>query len=775
MTKSNSKRRSLSIAKINRMPLLALGLCAVIAPSQAYAQTEAEKAPQESAADQRDTDIVVTALRRETTLLETPAAISAFDGEALAETGSTSIRDFAARTPSLRLVDNGPGRNRISIRGIVSAGEATVGTYFDDISIPGSLGPASDPGGRSPDLKLFDIERVEVLRGPQGTLYGSGAMTGAIRFINKKPSMEFEGRVEGNVQTTRHGEASYGVQGMVNVPVVDDLIAARLVMYKHDVGGYVDYPALGLNNVNGADSYGGRLLVRVTPTPNLTFDAGVYIQRMDSANSIYTPALGKFQSESRLKQPFSDDMDIYSGTVNWDAGAVNVTAISSYIDRRSYYTFDDTVYLESLKSDFGCTWIRQQFARPCTAPELTDFSNYVDTFLPSLVAQPMTTKSFINEFRLGSQNSGKLAWTAGIYRETRKDGLVSKDIGVDPVTGEAYLPERIPTSRFVSQRYVQTAFFGEATFSPTEQLDLTVGARRYSYKKRITGAVTIPWDLLAAVATPPTTFRTSEKGWVLKGNISYKPTDGTMIYAQASQGFRPGGANQVLGLASALTPYRADSLWTYELGAKTQLLDRRVDLSLAVFQTDWDDMQVTGVPASGGFFRFLSNAGAARIRGLEGEVNARIGDNLTVSTNASYIDAKLTEDQLNANVRAAGRKGDRVPYIPRLSGSINTEYRVPVSDSASVAWISNLSYQGSSWSEFPRTSATNAKLPSYWLLNTRLNLELDDAAWRFSVFVNNVFDVTGLTYLAATDDSYAGPSGTASTPRTIGVSVSRSF
>jgi len=773
MTNCNSTRQSLLIAKTNRMPLIALVLCAAIAPSQAQAQSE--QASQENGTEARDGDIVVTALRRETTLLETPAAISAFDGDALAETGSTSIRDFAARTPSLRLVDNGPGRNRISIRGIVSAGEATVGTYLDDIPIPGSLGPASDPGGRSPDLKLFDIERVEVLRGPQGTLYGSGAMTGAIRFINKKPSMDFEGRVEANAQTTRHGEESYGVQGMVNVPLVDDLIAARLVMYKQDVGGYVDYPLLGRNNVNGADSYGGRLLVRVTPTPNLTLDAGVYVQRMDSANSIYTPVLGRFVSESRLLQPFSDDVDMYSGTLNWDAGGVTATAISSYVDRRSYYTFDDTVYLESLKSPFGCMWIRQQFARACTAPELSDFSAYVDTFLPSLVAQPMTTKSFINEFRLSSQNSGKFTWTAGVYRETRKDGLVSKDISVDPLSGEAYFPERIPTSRSVSQKYVQTAFFGEATFSPSEQLDLTVGARRYSYKKRITGQVTIPWDLLAAVATPATTFRTSEKGWVLKGNISYKPTDGTMLYVQASQGFRPGGANQVLGLASALTPYRADSLWTYELGAKTQLLDRKVDLSLAVFQTDWDDMQVTGVPASGGFFRFLSNAGAARIRGLEGELNARIGDNLTVSTNASYIDAKLTEDQLNANVRAAGRKGDRIPYIPRLSGSLNTEYRVPVSDSATVAWISNLSYQGSSWSEFPRTSATNARLPAYWMLNTRLNLDVGEDEWRFSVFVNNVFDVTGLTYLAATDDSYAGPSGTASTPRTVGISVSRSF
>ena len=235
-------------------------------PAAANAQNAAsDNALNGTESAQSGTDIVVTALRRDTTVQTTPMAITALTGETLTNAGVTNIADYAKFVPSLRIQDNGPGQRRVSLRGVQASGEATVGVYYDDTPVTGSVGVSSDAAGRTADFTLFDVNRIEVLRGPQGTLYGASSMGGAIRVIFNKPTDEYEGTVEGQAMTTKGGGFGYFVNGMVNVPLVKDVLAARAVLYRRDSDGYIDNTFLNRKNVNDYTATGGRLMLRFTP------------------------------------------------------------------------------------------------------------------------------------------------------------------------------------------------------------------------------------------------------------------------------------------------------------------------------------------------------------------------------------------------------------------------------------------------------------------------------------------------------------------------------
>jgi iron complex outermembrane receptor protein len=246
-----------------------------------------------------------------------------------------------------------------------------------------------------------------------------------------------------------------------------------------------------------------------------------------------------------------------------------------------------------------------------------------------------------------------------------------------------------------------------------------------------------------------------------------------LFYATASQGFRPGGANQVIGLSADLTPYEADKLWNYEVGSKLTLLGRALTLNLAAFQIDWDNMQVSGRTTNGAF-SFLSNAGAARIRGLEAEAFVRPMEGLQLNFSGNYLDAKLTQDQISDAVVAAGRSGDRIPYIPHFAGSVGTEYRAPVSDTVEFFARADVNYVGASYSEFRPTNIYRVKMDDYALANLRIGFELPESDTGVYLFVNNVFDAVAINRasMSSTPNSYAA---TSAAPRTIGVNVRRHF
>ncbi|EQA99161.1 outer membrane receptor protein involved in Fe transport [Sphingobium wenxiniae] len=737
----------------------------------AHAQTSQ---PPAAAPADGGSDIVVTALRRDTTLQTTPMAITALTGETLTNAGVTNIADYAKFVPALRIQDNGPGQRRVSLRGVQASGEATVGVYYDDTPVTGSVGVSSDAAGRTADFTLFDVNRIEVLRGPQGTLYGASSMGGAIRVIFNKPSQDYEGKVEGQMQTTKGGGFGYFVNGMVNVPLVPDLLAARAILYRRDSNGYVDNSFLGRKNVNDYTATGGRLMLRFTPAPNFTLDATAAFENTDAVSASWNPLVGDYKSAAQIVLPYTDKSQLYSLTAAWDMGGATLTSISSYQHRKSAYAADDSYYIGTYRTEARCAaYVNGDANSPCSSGQLTGYYGYIDSLSPAAIYYPGSTKDFTQEVRLSSSGESAFDWTIGGFYQNRKNDVTSEDARADKASGEIIMPVEIFYRREIFDKLKQVAVFGEGTYHVTPALSLTAGIRYFDYSKTVSGFTDIGWTLIGAPVRPLNTVDSSENGTLLKFNASWQANADMLFYATASQGFRPGGANQVIGLSADLTPYESDKLWNYEVGTKLSLLGRKLTLNLAAFQIDWDNMQVSGRTTNGAF-SFLSNAGAARIRGLEAEAFLRPAEGLTLNLAGNYLDAKLTEDQVNDSVVAAGRAGDRIPFIPHFSGSFGVEYRMPVSSSVDFFARGDVNYVGASYSEFRATNIYRVKMEDYALANVRVGFELPESDTGVYLFVNNIFDSVAINRasMSSTPNSY---SATSAAPRTVGVNLRRHF
>jgi iron complex outermembrane receptor protein len=296
-------------------------------------------------------EVTVTALKRETLLQETPISLLAVSGLDLAERQIDSVAELLRASPGLTVLDQGPGQRRLVIRGIQSAGEAQVGLYYDEAPLGGGApSTTNDAGLRMPEVRLFDVDRIEVLRGPQGTLFGAGSMAGTVRVIFNKPSQRYEAVADASYERVEDGDAGYHVNGMVNVPLVDDRLAMRTVLYYRDRGGYVDNLTLRRDDINEEDSRGGRVMFRYTPNDALTLDASVHVQRDDGYLSAWEIPVGEYNTAVPTQLPVVDDFDLYNLTLNWNLGFATFTGVSSYFERD---LFDDVAIGRELSSAFG--------------------------------------------------------------------------------------------------------------------------------------------------------------------------------------------------------------------------------------------------------------------------------------------------------------------------------------------------------------------------------------------------------------------------------------
>jgi iron complex outermembrane recepter protein len=693
-------------------------------------------------------EIVVTALKRETTLHDTPLAISAVSGETLLDRGIDTASDLLRTTPGLSVLDQGAGQRRLIVRGVQSAGEAQTGLYYDEAPVgAGSPGTTNDAGQRMPEIRLFDVERVEVLRGPQGTLYGSGSMGGTVRVLFNKPTEEYAAEVHGGIETMEEGDVGYQADGMVNLPLGEQL-AARAVAYHRERGGYIDNLRLGIDDINEEEANGGRLLLRYRPSDTLTLDLAAHLQREDAAVSAWEHTVGDYQSRTATQLPVEDDFELYNLTVKWDLGFATLTGIGSIFNRDLLVTIDGTRFIQG---------ILPQLPAPLRPP-----------FVESVLHQPQDIEDRSYELRLGSNGNGPLAWTFGGYYEQRDAFTSSQHVKADPVTGLRAVPPAFIFHRDIRDVLEQRAVFGELSYQLTSALALTLGSRYFDYDKEVTGSTLVPFVPFGfATATPPTTSKSDENGFVSKLNVAYRFGERTLVYAQANQGFRPGGVNQVPGLNQALAPYEADSTWNYELGFKSRWLDDRLDLRLAAFRIDWDDMQVTGVSRTNAAVRFIANAGAARIDGVELEATALPLPGLQVSLGGSWLDATLRENQVNADLTAPGLKGDRIPNVPEYSASLAVEYGRPLGARLQGAVRTDVSYVGETASEFRPTSVFFERIDAYTLTNLRLRLGNAASTWTVDLYVNNLFDEVAIGRVLSSpfgfDLTLSAP------PRTIGL------
>ncbi|MDB5455665.1 MAG: TonB-dependent receptor plug [Caulobacter sp.] len=760
---------------------LALGATALTALTAGSAQAQ-DAAPADNGQIE---EIVVTALKRSTTIQTTPISISAVTEKSLQSLGASGIQDYFRTVPNLQVDGNSPTNRRLTLRGVRSAGEATVGLYYDETPLTGPAGTTADASSTSADVNLFDVERVEVLRGPQGTLYGSGSMGGTLRVILNKPNSDsYSGAIETQATTTKGGGPGYSVKGMVNIPLIENKLGARAVLYKAEQDGYVDDVLLNKKDINEQHTSGGRLMLGFTPTDTLTFTGTALFQKtkLDGQNNWY-PAVGEYKTNARVIAPTSDNLRMYNVTGKWDLGFATLTGTSSVYKwdllRNSDYSPTLSAnrtnatscrnYIAGAPPAFGAP------ANPaCTSAQMTQYTAYADSRTPGALYQPMGLKSWNHELRMnGALFADKLDWTAGVYYEDRSDYIESQVPLADAATGVVIKPLNLGAWRHVGTDTQQTALFGEATYKPIEKLSLTVGVRHFDYDKTVSGQVLISNFVTQSYVGPAAEVDASAKGWVSKFNASYQVNSDLMIYALAAKGFRPGGANNVPGLASALLAYSPDSLWNYETGIKSQWFNRRLTLNAAAYQIDWSNMQISATSANGAF-GFLTNAGKARIKGLELEAVARPMQGLTINATAAFVDAKLTESQANSTVLISGSTGlagDEFPNVAKFSGSAAVEYSWPITDAFNGLVRADYAYVGESASQFRPTYVYYEKQGDYGYANLRAGIEGTD--WGAYAFVNNLFDEIGL--MSVTSALNNKQSAVSLSPRTAGLSLRKRF
>jgi len=678
-------------------------------------------------------EVVVTAQKRQETLQDIPLAVSAVSEEELARSGSRSFNDYIRSVPGVSFVDRGPTENKLIIRGVSDGPFAptapTTGVYIDET-------PVTEPN-RNADLNMFDVERVEVLRGPQGTLYGAGSMGGTVRVILNKPAVDaFAAAADLTLASTRHGADSYAVNGMVNVPIAIDKFAVRAVAYSREDGGFVDEVSRGVKDVNKTTVDGGRLMARLVATENLTVQAGVTYQKIDADGRPQEDlALGDLRQRRVFPEHLDSTFELYNLQIDYDFGSASLVSSTSYYDKDAYNSVD---YSDFLSGAVG-----------------------LPVVLPFGIENDNSFQNLVQEIRLVSSDQQRLRWIVGGFYSDQ-DSSARQFVS----SGELGLPLPVfDATTNTSTREV--ALFGELSFDFTDRLRGTVGARWFDVSQEF--GVTQAPSLLGGASVP--TRDASDSDVNLKFHLAYQINPDSLVYAQAAQGYRVGGINPPVGsqCPEAAASYGPDTLWNYEFGTKNMLLDRRLQLNAAAYYIEWSDMQVAQSFLCGS--SAVQNAGKSTSRGVEVELRIAPVKGLEVASSISYSDTELKRVAEGVPYLA----GSRLPGVPEWSGSVMSQYSFPL---ASLGGYVRLDWQyvGSSISDFDNTTTPtwfeSYPQASYNIAGLRVGVQGE--RWEAALFLNNVFDEKAYTFVR--DLAVPGVlTSTVNRPQTVGVNFKASF
>jgi outer membrane receptor protein involved in Fe transport len=755
-------------------------------------------------------EIVVTATKRgEVSVQDIPAGVSAISGEFLESQNIRSLEDVARLAPSLQLSKQATGDLQPIIRGIQSPGAGTVGVYFDETVITG-FNP-QDGGGRTPDTGAYDIARVEILKGPQGTLFGASSMSGTLRIISNKPDPSaFDANVSVRGDTLQDGENGYGADGMLNIPLGDQF-ALRGVGWYEQRGGFIDQYA-GLNAVtkiedaNEIERVGGRLMARWQPGENVIVDAYYLHQEFDddgpqgfsdvlTGNSVpVTIVEGPPDFVGQVIPPFvgvagdrvmtapalefnESEIDMYGATVEFKTGAGSIVATISQYENDNYSVTDTT----GTAARFG---LLDPFPPPDVPSIVTPNFPFPGANFPWGVTTPYSLQQtqdrevLSGEVRFSSDLEGPINFVTGVFYQDDDQKTETLVVSADPVTGTTLCRTHAdciadPTSAAAQTLVFGTnevpsseayAVFGHADFEISDAWQLGAGVRYYDADLRNQN-----YTLQAFQGSIPFTFpprfcqdpepgacvqlepvrglddTTSQSKTTWDASLSYKQSEDVLYYLRGATGFRQGGINdsnsaQQLGVDIPPT-YDPDTLLSLEAGAKTSWNDDRLIANAAYFKMFWDDIQVPGQDPTGSV-NFIDNAAKAEIDGLELELAATPTDSWLLTFAATWLDARLTEDQVVDDPDnlgfPAGREGDEIPKAPEWALSGSAEYRFPVFGDLEAALRANASYVSESNRFLNDSFEGNAEIGDYFLLNVGAGVKGDN--WEVRLFVNNVTD-----------------------------------
>jgi outer membrane receptor protein involved in Fe transport len=752
--------------------LLSVALASGLANAQdATAPASEKKKAQASDSPQTLEGITVTAAKREQDIQKVPISMTALTGEQLERQGVTSLVDLARIAPSLTVASSGPGSNNLIIRGISSSAgsAATVGYYLDDVPIAASSNAALLSTRGVIDPSVFDIERVEVLRGPQGTIYGSSSMGGTVKYVTNQPDLDFvEARIRTDVSGTYHGGPNANVNGVLNVPLLKDKVALRVSAYYRRDDGYIDRYRISpsnyleadpdskkKDNVNTYTTYGARVAMLIKPDDTLTITPSVIYQY------------------SKLGSPFTYDKIPATLDNPYQVRDVNEANVQeSTISNIAIHKQFDAFELMSSSSYFT----RNVNIRDDSSKVINYFFGLPSVY-PTTMYGSYKNKEFTEEVRATSKFDGPVQAILGAFYHDVRAPLASSipypggfNQAFDtpfPAYSTIYQGARNATLK-------EYAVFGELSWNITDKLKASAGIRAFEVKQGFSQS----GDGL--LNGGPSTVRSSSKdyGSTPKFTLQYQVSPDNMVYVTASEGYRPGGPNnpapaalcgsEVAGLGlsqSQLNKYNPDTLWNYELGFKSSWLDRRLLIDASVYHIDWDHVQQQIVLGCG--YNITANFGKAVSQGAELEMKFLPVNAVTLSAGFSYNDAHLKNDVPGTSAK----DGDRLVNVPRFTGSLAAEYRRRVNAQYDGFMRADLSYVGDSNFLYDRESPFYRR-KGFATTNIRVGVEGRNG-FDISFYATNLFDKRGETDLpvAISADLPTTRRVALNQPRTIGVTL----
>ena len=745
-----------------------------------------------AAAQQSHTDssqleeIVVTAEKRETTVQTTPISLTAVTGADIEDRGLTNLSDLILSVPGVSIRTSGPGMSEFEMRGVASTGgnSPTVGFYYDETSL--TAPSAANEGKIVISPSLYDLNRVEVLRGPQGTLYGSGSMGGTIKVIPNAPNPEaFDASGEVVFADTDHGGFDHAENAMVNLPFGNGIAAVRLVgSYAYDAGWIDriviapgDFPvAVGntrgnvqaapvaedYHNVNDVERTTFRASALIKPVDGLSITPSFFYQKLHSGGLPYIdsdPGTDAHYQPFDVAEVYSDEFKLTSVNIKYTTPILELSSVTSYWTRNEPITQDTS---ESWTTGLGLTGY--------TAAQGGLGAASAIEYNPS----HQTTE----EFRISSVGDANPKWLIGYYYS---DFHSAWDIVFPSQNGAALFGSNNLFSYFSPMPIYQQSLFGEVTYNITEPWAITLGARRYHYDAPVSldqfGALT---------STVVTSTSEKDQGVTPKVSMSYQFTKDLMVYATAAKGFRPGGGTGPVptsgplsceaqlqqeygssGFVNGPISFKSDTVWSYEVGEKLRLFENRMTVNASIYFEKWDGVQQTNSLSSCGYV-YTANAGNAHVRGGELELQGIVAPDLTLSGNVGYTHAALISSTLTD---AGFNPGTAIQDVPRWSSSVSAAYRHSLSDKLALTARLDNTFTGIRTDE---TYSIN-ELPSYDLTNVRGGL--DGGRWSAVLFVNNLGDkravLNDITQAAVNLATYNRVA--VSQPRTAGVDLNYRF
>ncbi len=674
--------------------------------------------------------LTVTASKRRTAADRLAAAISVIPARQLEASGAGDPGQTTGMAAGVVMTNLGPGRDKLLMRGIsdgafTGRARSTVGTYLDDAPI--------NYNAPDPDLRLVDIERIEVVRGPQGALYGAGSLSGVYRIVTRKPDTGSpQAGLQASYAVADGGSPSWVLEGYLSAPVIKDRLAVRAVLYREVQGGYLDDVAMRRSNVDETVRQGGRLAIRAQASPEWTVDLSATVQRLRSADTQYTTGAFNRRRANRVaeshKNDFTEAALSVRGSLPW-GDLTSSTAVVRH-NYESQYDASAAVDLYAAGSDLGV---------------------YSETARMRMLVQDLV---------LTSRGSGRLGWLAGLYGSSSREDTPNllRARAANSSLSTVYRESR-------RDRLSEIAAYGEVSYEFTPRWTVALGARAFHTQLHVNSTVAPPAPYLPRALDRKASF----EGVSPKLSIQRELGSGDLVYALYSEGYRAGGINSA-GLRRPPAPldrFSPDRLRNHEVGGQLDAFDGRLSLRGAAFYDIWRNVQTDQYLAPSGL-AYTANVGDARITGLEGEVAYDFDFGLSLRSAVLVSRSKL----MRPHAAFAQRLTKELPGAPRVSGGVLALYERPLAADLLLRLVGEASYVGRSNLTFERQFSP--RMGDY--VRARLSAQLAGPRWRAELYVTNPADDSGDTFAYGNPFSFGQVRQvTPQRPRTLGLSLAASF